>query len=257
MFGKILLICVLLAACICTTVVFVAALAVTNQSQAVEVAGEVPQAVVEVTVIASPTAVNTTTPTATNTATGTATNTASPTLRPVTNTAVPKTSTPKPVASKTPTKLPPQPSPTPTLPPGNVKYVKPGGEYYFDVKFVGKAEVGINVIEGNKDTVLVEIWAHDQIRGDPNDKPKGVPKYDIHAPQYDFFWKGGSGQRSDTQKTWWARVVNNGNAPITVKFTGEGVGGALTKCFSYWEWIGADHVYWTECNPDRLPDSMK
>ncbi len=246
----------LLILCICCAGVLIAASAVTSQSQAVEVS-EAVQEVVEIWVVATPTDVPTMTPT--NTVTPPPpTKPPATTKPPVIKTVPPpppvvivKPTANKPVASKTPVKPPPQPSPTPTLPPSNVKNIKAGGSYTFDIKFVGKADVGVVVLSGDKSKVSVEIWANDQNIGEG--QPKGRPVYDSHMPQYDFFWTGGSGQRNNLEKLWHAVVINDGANPVTVKFTGQGVGGALTQCFSYWEWIGPDLVYWTECNPDRLP----
>ena len=59
------------------------------------------------------------------------------------------------------------------------------------------------------------------------------------------YWSGGSWR---TNGNWYARVTNYYAAPIRYMLNSTATQLGTKSCYSYWEYIGKDYVYWTRCN---------
>ncbi len=58
-------------------------------------------------------------------------------------------------------------------------------------------------------------------------------------------WAGGHWR---AQGDWMARITNNTSVAVRYKLTSSANDVSNKSCYGYWEWIGADHVWWTVCN---------
>jgi hypothetical protein len=77
-----------------------------------------------------------------------------------------------------------------------------------------------------------------------SDKPVGVGTPD-KADQTRLVWSGGhwSGEGS-----WYALVTNNNPASVQYRVTSSQQDISNKTCWSYWEYIGSNPVYWTKCS---------
>lgn len=57
-------------------------------------------------------------------------------------------------------------------------------------------------------------------------------------------WAGGHWR---SQGDWIAKITNGNPMPISYRLTSSVIDISNKSCYSYWEWIGPNHVYWTEC----------
>lgn len=57
-------------------------------------------------------------------------------------------------------------------------------------------------------------------------------------------WAGGHWK---SQGDWVAKITNGNPVPISYRLTSSAIDISNKSCYSYWEWIGPNYVYWTEC----------
>jgi hypothetical protein len=57
-------------------------------------------------------------------------------------------------------------------------------------------------------------------------------------------WAGGHWK---SQGDWVAKITNGNPIPISYRLTSSAIDISNKSCYSYWEWIGPNYVYWTEC----------
>ena len=86
--------------------------------------------------------------------------------------------------------------------------------------------------------VSLDIFAPNQ-----SDVPigRGTP---LKAEPTRLFWEGGSWR---TNGEWYAAVRNNNPVPVRYKIASTAKPIGAKSCYSYWEYIGTNLVYWTEC----------
>lgn len=57
-------------------------------------------------------------------------------------------------------------------------------------------------------------------------------------------WAGGHWK---SQGDWVAKITNGNPVPISYRLSSSAIDISNKSCYSYWEWIGPNYVYWTEC----------
>lgn len=57
-------------------------------------------------------------------------------------------------------------------------------------------------------------------------------------------WAGGHWK---AHGDWVAKITNGNPVPLRYRLTSSAVDISNKSCYSYWEWIGPNYVYWTEC----------
>lgn len=91
------------------------------------------------------------------------------------------------------------------------------------------------------------IFSPDQMEGVYSiAKPIGRGTFNKLDPSHDLLWS------SDYARwgVWYALVTNSNVVPASYKVGYTQTGKDAKTCVSYWEWIGKDYVYWTNCNPN-------
>lgn len=104
---------------------------------------------------------------------------------------------------------------------------------------VGSGGVHMDVFLQAKplDGVTMEVYAPDQL-----DQPIGHGTY--QAASGALVWAGG---HWSSEGDWLARVVNGSSISVQYKLTSSAKNISNKSCYSYWEYIGDQRVYWTEC----------
>jgi hypothetical protein len=104
---------------------------------------------------------------------------------------------------------------------------------------VGSGGVHMDVFLEAKplDGVTMEVYAPGLL-----DQPIGQGTFQAATGR--LVWAGGHWQ---SEGAWLARVINGNSVPIQYKLTSSVKDVAGKSCYSYWENIGTERVYWTEC----------
>jgi len=104
---------------------------------------------------------------------------------------------------------------------------------------VGSGGVHMDVFLEAKplDGVTMEVYAPGQF-----DHPIGQGTFQTATGA--LVWAGGHWQ---AEGDWLARVINANPAPVQYKLTSSARDISSKSCYSYWENIGSEPVYWTEC----------
>jgi len=87
------------------------------------------------------------------------------------------------------------------------------------------------------DGMSLDVYAPGQL-----DQPIG--RGTLQLASGSLVWAGGHWQ---SEGDWLARVTNGNPASVQYKLTSSAKDISGKSCYSYWEDIGTQHVYWTEC----------
>ena len=87
------------------------------------------------------------------------------------------------------------------------------------------------------DGMTMEVYAPGQL-----DQPIGHGTF--QAATGALVWAGGHWQ---SEGNWLARVINGNPVPVQYKLSSSTKDISNKTCYSYWEYIGDQPVYWTKC----------
>ncbi len=142
-----------------------------------------------------------------------------------------------PVASPVPITVRAGDSPAHALVPADAWLTLGAGARVWYVIGSGGVHMDVSLEAKPLDGITMEVYAPGQL-----DQPIGHGTYQTATGR--LVWAGGHWQ---SEGNWLARVINGNPAPVQYKLTSSAKDISNKSCYSYWENIGDQRVYWTEC----------